>query len=789
MRRKVLGLLPLLSLCAWPAAPARADEVHIDPERCQALAEEVYAKCKAIGGEDDACAQMRDAFLERCLAAAEPQPEPDPGDCAAKCAALAEEVKARCAQEGGSEERCTQLAADALAACRRGCEPIPIGCKDRCLAAAGEARHRCAEAGGSREQCEAVFESTLTACVAKCEEPPMPPQPPPTCEDVCVHKVREFVQACNAEHPDAAAEPGEPDGDGDCEARGAELLERCLAGCEPVPPPTCEDRCKHAAMETYEKCKAEGIDPAECDARAHRVLGACLEQCGGPEPPPPPTCDERCAALASKAYDECVAGGGVAEECRSRSEAMLKECLDRCDVPPPPNCADRCAAAAKEVLEACLMEPGADPTACEEKARHFLRECRMHCEIPLPPNCDDRCAELAHKVAAECADAGGSEEECRAKAEAARQACVDGCSEPPPPPDPCDVRCKNRAAMLREACVAEGGDPETCTERAREFFEECRENCDQGPRPPCSDRCEFLVHRVLAECLEQGGDIDACRERAKEVLSECLRSCPPHPVPCVLRCAEEARGRFARCIERLEEEIKACVDAGGDPEDCKEKAIDNCRKSINEFLVACLQGCIENPEPPEPPTCPERCEAAGAKVKAECLAAGGAEDECVRAEEDFLASCREACENPPDPCEFDCEAASKRLEARCVESGVDPAECAQRASEFLAQCQDRLAEHCREEMLAVTFGLPNFIRGDANMDSREDISDAIQILRVLFQGQGQLPCADAADANDDGRNDISDPIMVLSHLFTGGPGMPPPNAPGQDPTFDDLLCE
>ena len=82
-----------------------------------------------------------------------------------------------------------------------------------------------------------------------------------------------------------------------------------------------------------------------------------------------------------------------------------------------------------------------------------------------------------------------------------------------------------------------------------------------------------------------------------------------------------------------------------------------------------------------------------------------------------------------------------------------------------------------------------FIRGDANDDGLVDISDAIKMLDVLFQG-AEIACEDAGDANDDGVLDISDPTYLLSHLFWGGAAPPEPFAQaGLDPTTEDpYLC-
>ena len=60
-----------------------------------------------------------------------------------------------------------------------------------------------------------------------------------------------------------------------------------------------------------------------------------------------------------------------------------------------------------------------------------------------------------------------------------------------------------------------------------------------------------------------------------------------------------------------------------------------------------------------------------------------------------------------------------------------------------------------------------FVRGDANLDSRLDVSDAVLILTALFVDNSPLVCSDAADANDDGAVTITDAIRVLHFLFSG----------------------
>ena len=83
-----------------------------------------------------------------------------------------------------------------------------------------------------------------------------------------------------------------------------------------------------------------------------------------------------------------------------------------------------------------------------------------------------------------------------------------------------------------------------------------------------------------------------------------------------------------------------------------------------------------------------------------------------------------------------------------------------------------------------------FVRGDANADTRVDITDAIRLLEHLFRGGVDVACPDAADANDDGMKDVSDVVMMLLRLFRAGAPFPDPTGvPDVDPTADDLFCD
>lgn len=82
-----------------------------------------------------------------------------------------------------------------------------------------------------------------------------------------------------------------------------------------------------------------------------------------------------------------------------------------------------------------------------------------------------------------------------------------------------------------------------------------------------------------------------------------------------------------------------------------------------------------------------------------------------------------------------------------------------------------------------------FRRGDADLDGRTGLTDAIFTLDALFRGGAPLACADSADSNDDGRVDIADAVALLGYLFRGGPEPPAPGAGscGPDPTQDELI--
>ncbi len=121
----------------------------------------------------------------------------------------------------------------------------------------------------------------------------------------------------------------------------------------------------------------------------------------------------------------------------------------------------------------------------------------------------------------------------------------------------------------------------------------------------------------------------------------------------------------------------------------------------------------------------------------------------------------------------------------------DPNRPLMRRAAYLGENFDVLAEVGVESWARTPLGSGSrFRRADVNADSTVDLSDALQVLNLLFR-RGEIPsCLSAADANDDGRINVTDALNILLHLFRGESVTPP--APfagcGFDPTPDILSC-
>jgi hypothetical protein len=70
--------------------------------------------------------------------------------------------------------------------------------------------------------------------------------------------------------------------------------------------------------------------------------------------------------------------------------------------------------------------------------------------------------------------------------------------------------------------------------------------------------------------------------------------------------------------------------------------------------------------------------------------------------------------------------------------------------------------------IRVAVGL-NFVRGDANTDSKVTISDIVYLVSYLFKG-GPAPVSWlSGDVNYDGKVSIADIVYLVNYLFKGGP--------------------
>ena len=100
---------------------------------------------------------------------------------------------------------------------------------------------------------------------------------------------------------------------------------------------------------------------------------------------------------------------------------------------------------------------------------------------------------------------------------------------------------------------------------------------------------------------------------------------------------------------------------------------------------------------------------------------------------------------------------------------------------------DYLINHISQDQVLIEVE-KEFIRGEANNDSKINIADAIRVLDYLF-GHKPHSCLDALDTNDDSAVNIADAVYLLAYLFANGPQ---PKAPfgtlGLDATPDYLGC-
>jgi hypothetical protein len=142
-----------------------------------------------------------------------------------------------------------------------------------------------------------------------------------------------------------------------------------------------------------------------------------------------------------------------------------------------------------------------------------------------------------------------------------------------------------------------------------------------------------------------------------------------------------------RCSNRSDEAFAECVAAGGTEEDCRTEA--------DALLQACLTRC--NEERPLP--CDERCAQIERRHIARCVEAGGTEEDCAAAAAERLARCIANCDREPQgppTCEERCAKGAERIAEACAERGGTEEECAAAVAAFTERCGNRCGDEDAE---------------------------------------------------------------------------------------------
>lgn len=143
----------------------------------------------------------------------------------------------------------------------------------------------------------------------------------------------------------------------------------------------------------------------------------------------------------------------------------------------------------------------------------------------------------------------------------------------------------------------------------------------------CRVDCMKQGHEQLKSCLENGGELKACLEQAHSAIKACIETnCANIQPPCRLGCAQAAHEQF-----------KACVDGGGDPKTCGEQA--------RAQLKTCLEAC------PKPAwQCRLDCQQAGHDAYKTCRDGGGDRAACAQQAKAAVDACiQQNCSGSPTP--------------------------------------------------------------------------------------------------------------------------------------------
>ena len=201
--------------------------------------------------------------------------------------------------------------------------------------------------------------------------------------------------------------------------------------------------------------------------------------------------------------------------------------------------------------------------------------------------CRTRCAIASRTLYRECLDAGGTEEQCGQRSQRQNAQCVEErCGGDEDENNGCQTRCGIASRTTYNNCVEGGGSAEDCRERARRDNARCvEERCGGGEEEDngCETRCGIASRTTYNNCIEGGGSAEDCRERARRDNARCVEE----------RCAgddddddqDDGNANTActtRCQQASRTQAQQCIDAGGDPDSCRQEARDYQARCIRE---------------------------------------------------------------------------------------------------------------------------------------------------------------------------------------------------------------
>jgi hypothetical protein len=96
----------------------------------------------------------------------------------------------------------------------------------------------------------------------------------------------------------------------------------------------------------------------------------------------------------------------------------------------------------------------------------------------------------------------------------------------------CRVGCVGEALELWRACWRSDESRRECRARARAQYDACLESAC-APAPDCEDRCELRSAELLRRCLSAGGSAASCRRDAEAALDACVEAQCEEPCFCL----------------------------------------------------------------------------------------------------------------------------------------------------------------------------------------------------------------------------------------------------------------